>query len=191
MTLWIRLLPGWRHASPRHANPLPGGPLPGGPLRGGPLRPGLIRLAVVLLVVIAISWMCPATTSAGPVQATSDVKRTVWDGVYTEEQAERGRVQYTESCAACHAPDLRGDNTSPSLVGLSFAFLWGGSTLGELFGRIQTLMPTDRPNSLSAQTYRDILAFILLANSYPTGEQELEDDGLDQILITANPDPQP
>ena len=186
MTLWIRLLPGARHASPLHATPLRGGPF-----HGGPLRPGLIRLALVLLVVIAISWMCPATTSAGPLQATpADVQRTVWDGVYTEEQAERGRVQYTESCAACHAPDLRGDNTSPSLVGLSFAFLWGGSTLGELFGRIQTLMPTDRPNSLPAQTYRDILAFILLANSYPTGDKELEADGLDQILITAEPDPQ-
>ena len=192
MTLWIRLLPGWRHASPLHANPLPGGPFRGGRLPRGPLRPGLVRLAFVLLAVIAISWICPATTSAGPLQATSaDVQRTVWDGVYTEGQAERGRVQYTESCAACHAPDLRGNNTSPSLVGLSFAFLWSGSTLGELFGRIQTLMPTDRPNSLPAQTYRDILAFILLANSYPTGEQELEADGLDQILIAANPDPQP
>jgi len=51
-------------------------------------------------------------------------------------------------------------------------------------------MPTDRPNSLSAQTYRDILAFILRNNSYPTGAQELEAERLDHILITANPDPQ-
>ena len=149
------------------------------------------RPVFVLLAVTAISCTLPATTSAGPLQSTSaDVQRTVWDGVYTEGQAERGRVQYAESCAACHAPDLRGNNTSPSLVGQSFAFLWGGSTLGELFGRIQQLMPTDRPNSLPAQTYRNILAYILSANSYPTGEQELEAGGLDQILITANPDPQ-
>ncbi len=141
-------------------------------------------------MIAVISLVHPVT--ARGLQATqADVQRTVWDGVYTEEQAERGGVQYTESCAGCHAPDLRGNTTSPSLVGLSFAFLWGERTLGELFGNIQELMPTDRPGSLSAQTYRDILAFILRANIYPTGTQELEADGLDQILITDKPKPRP
>ena len=149
-----------------------------------------MRLLAVLLVATAISLVRPAGASGVSLQATqADVQRTVWDGVYTEAQAERGGVQYTESCAGCHAPDLRGDNTSPSLVGQSFAFLWGGSTLGELFRRIQQLMPTDRPNSLPTQTYQNILAFILRSNRYPAGEQELEADRLDQILITANPDP--
>ena len=186
MTHWMPLPPSPLHAGPRHP-----GPLHPGPRRPSPFRPGLVRLAFALLVVIAISWMCPATAGAGSLQAAqADVQLTVWDGVYTDGQAERGEVQYTASCAACHATDLRGDNTSPSLVGQSFAFLWGGSTLGELLGRIRQLMPPDRPNSLPAQTYRDILAFILRANSYPPGEKELETDGLDYILITANPDPQ-
>ena len=111
----------------------------------------------------------------------------VWDGVYSEAQAERGRVEYTMSCSGCHAPDLRGDNTSPSLVGQSFAFLWGGFTLGALFERIQERMPPDRPGTLSAQTYRDIMAFVLSANSYPAGANELEHEGLDRIVISANP----
>ena len=149
-----------------------------------------MRLLAVLLVATAISLVRPAGASGVSLQATqADVQRTVWDGVYTEAQAERGGVQYTESCAGCHAPDLRGDNTSPSLVGLSFTFLWGERTLGELFGRIQQLMPTDRPNSLPSQIYLNILAFIIRSNSYPAGEQELEADRLDQILITVNPDP--
>ena len=183
MTRWMPLLPGPLHAGPLHL----------GPLRPGPLRPGLVRLAFALLVVIAISWMCPATAGAGAPQATRpDVQLTVWDGVYTEAQAERGEVQYTASCAACHATDLRGDNTSPSLVGQSFAFLWGGSTLGELFGRIQQLMPTDRPNSLAAQTYLDILAYILEANEFPPGDEELGTDpaAMVEILITPAP-PEP
>ena len=150
------------------------------------------RFELVLLAIFALSLMRPATASGVTLQAApADVERTVWDGVYTEEQAERGKVPYTEACAACHAPDLRGNTNSPSLVGQSFAFLWGGSTLGELFGRIQQLMPPNRPNSLPAQTYRDILAFILRSNIYPAGEQELTADGLDQILITAKPDSQP
>jgi hypothetical protein len=148
------------------------------------------HLLSVVAMVIALSLAYPAT--ARGLQATqANGQRTVWDGVYTEAQAERGAAQYTESCAGCHAPDLRGNTTSPSLVGVSFAFLWGDRTLGELFGTIQQLMPTDRPNSLPAQTYRDILAFILRANSYPTGEQELGSDGLDQIIITEKPDPGP
>ncbi len=148
------------------------------------------RFALVLLPILAISLIRPATASGAALQtAPPVVQRTVWDGVYTVEQAGRGAVQYTESCAACHAPDLRGNTTSPSLVGQSFAFLWGGSTLGELFGSIRQLMPTNRPNSLPAQAYRDILAFILRANSYPVGEQELTADSLDYILINANPDP--
>ena len=149
-----------------------------------------MRLIPGPLLVIAISLVHPMAASG--LQATqADGQRTVWDGVYTEEQAERGGVQYTESCAGCHAPDLRGSTTSPSLVGMSFTFLWGERTLGELFGKIQQLMPTDRPNSLPAQTYRNILAFILRANSYPPGDQGLEYDVLDQIIISAKPEPRP
>ena len=149
-----------------------------------------MRLIPGPLLVIAISLVHPIAASGLPA-TQADGQRTVWDGVYTEEQAERGGVQYTESCAGCHAPDLRGSTTSPSLVGMSFTFLWGERTLGELFGKIQQLMPTDRPNSLPAQTYRNILAFILRANNYPPGDQGLEADVLDQIIISAKPEPRP
>ena len=136
-----------------------------------------MRLIPGPLLVIAISLVHPMAASGLPT-TQADGQRTVWDGVYTEEQAERGGVQYTESCAGCHAPDLRGSTTSPSLVGMSFTFLWGERTLGELFGEIQQLMPTDRPNSLPAQTY-------------PPGDLGLEADVLDQIIISAKPEPRP
>ena len=141
--------------------------------------------------------LCVALVSAAPVSGafiqdgpTQD-QRTVWDGVYTEGQAERGRIAYTEACSGCHAADLRGDNTSPSLVGMSFTFLWGGATLGALFERVQEMMPPDRPGSLAAETYRDILAFVLSSNSYPQGNKELGSDDLGQILITSSPDAEP
>ena len=168
------------------------GPLRRSPLHPGRIHPGPFPFAFGLSVASALSFVHPAATSAAYMQKTpADAQRTVWDGIYNEAQAERGGVLYTASCSGCHAPDLRGDNTSPSLVGMSFEFLWGGSTLGALFERIQEGMPPDRPGTLSAQTYRDILAFVLRANSYPQGEQELGADDLDRILITANPDPQP
>jgi quinoprotein glucose dehydrogenase len=113
--------------------------------------------------------------------------RSVWDGVYTADQADRGKAAYFEACASCHAGDLRGDSTAPSLVEESFAFQWDDTSVGELFTRIRTLMPSDRPNSLSAQRYRDIVAFLLQANKFPAGDRELEVDldALKAIRITA------
>jgi mono/diheme cytochrome c family protein len=116
-------------------------------------------------------------------------RTTVWDGVYTEAQAERGRRAYAESCASCHADDLRGRSTAPSLVEESFAFLWDDMSLGDLLERTRTRMPSDRPGSLPGQTYADILAFIAKKNGYPSGIQELGDDvaTLKGIRITAKP----
>ena len=111
--------------------------------------------------------------------------RTVWDGVYTDAQAERGRASYRQSCVGCHRDDLRGDNTAPSLVGESFTFLWGDMEVGELSARIQKLMPPERPGSLPAQTYIDIIAFILQKNAFPSGDLELNTDTAARaILIT-------
>jgi quinoprotein glucose dehydrogenase len=127
-------------------------------------------------------------------QARPDLPRSVWDGIYTAEQADRGRAAYLEACAACHGDDLRGRSTAPSLVEESFAFQWTETSLEELFVRTRTLMPSDRPNSLSGQTYCDIIAFILQANKFPPGDKELEADveALRQIFITAKrPEPKP
>ena len=135
-------------------------------------------------VLVSAGIACLA--SAQEAKDAKGPERTVWDGVYTEEQARRGLTGYMQACASCHAEDLRGNNTAPSLVEESFAFLWGGSTVGELFERTRTLMLSDRPNSLPSQSYRDIVAFILQANKFPPGDKELDADpeALRRILIT-------
>jgi mono/diheme cytochrome c family protein len=116
-------------------------------------------------------------------------KRTVWDGVYTAAQAERGRMAYAQSCASCHGEDLRGRSTAPSLVEESFLFLWSDMSVGDLFERTRMLMPSDRPNSLPSATYADIIAFIAQKNGYPAGSADLGTDveTLKRILITAKP----
>jgi mono/diheme cytochrome c family protein len=113
-------------------------------------------------------------------------KRTVWDGVYTAPQAERGRSADAQSCASCHAEDLRGKGTAPSLVEESFAFLWADMSVGDLFERTRMLMPSDRPGSLPSATYADIIAFVMSKNGFPVGSTELSADVavLKQIVIT-------
>src|SRR4029450_6269331 len=36
-------------------------------------------------------------------------RRSVWDGVYTAQQAARGQMQYEYSCGRCHQQELPGD----------------------------------------------------------------------------------
>jgi len=126
--------------------------------------------------------------AGAPTSAVAQAERGIWDGVYTEGQAARGATEYGAACASCHAEDLGGNSNAPSLVGVSFMFLWEDRSLGDLFTTIRTQMPTNAPNSLPAQSYLDILAYILDANEFPAGEDELGADlaALGQISITAD-----
>ena len=114
---------------------------------------------------------------------------TVWDKVYTEAQAARGKAAYMAECSACHSEDLGGSGYAPALKGNDFAFAWGEKSVGDFFDRARKLMPPDNPGSLPADKYRDIIAFILQENKYPAGNRELPTDSpaLRTITITAAP----
>jgi len=66
-------------------------------------------------------------------------------------------------------------------------FIWEGRSLGELFSKMSTEMPTDQPGGLSQQSYAAILAFILQSNEFPAGGNELSSnaDSLSAIQITS------
>ena len=119
--------------------------------------------------------------------ANSALSQSLGDGLYTESQASRGAEEYSARCASCHSADLRGNSNSPSLIGLSFMFIWEGRSLGELFTKMSTEMPTDQPGSLSQQSYAAILAFILQSNEFPAGDNDLSSnsDALASIQIGA------
>lgn len=105
--------------------------------------------------------------------SAQEASRSVWDGVYTQEQADRGRPLYNEHCASCHADSLMGGEMSPPLVGGEFMSNWNGLTLGELFERIRTTMPQNKPGKLSREVNADITAYILSVNKFPAGKTEL------------------
>src|SRR5882762_5843062 len=67
--------------------------------------------------------------------------RSVWDGVYTQEQAERGHSLYNRHCASCHGDELAGGDVPPPLAGSGFLANWNGLTVGDLFERIRRSMP--------------------------------------------------
>jgi mono/diheme cytochrome c family protein len=104
----------------------------------------------------------------------AQASRSVWDGVYTSEQAQRGEVLYTRQCARCHGAQLTGGEAAPPLAGGDFLSNWNGLSVGDLFERIRVSMPADRPGQLTREQNADILAHILRANQFPAGKSELE-----------------
>ena len=120
-----------------------------------------IRIAIIGATVLTLGLFA------------QDMTKSVWDGVYTEAQATRGQGLYNENCASCHGSLLTGGETAPPLQGGEFMSNWNGLSAGELFERIRTSMPIDRPGKLSRETNTDILAYIFKANEFPTGSTEL------------------
>lgn len=106
-------------------------------------------------------------------EPSSSPPRSVWDGVYTEEQAKRGEPIYRKECAACHGDQLTGGESAPPLTGGAFLSNWNGLTLGDLFDRIKKTMPQSAPGKLTRQQNSDVLAFMLSMNKFPTGKTEL------------------
>jgi S-disulfanyl-L-cysteine oxidoreductase SoxD len=139
------------------------------------------------------------SASANALQAAA-AKRTVVDGVYTTEQAKRGREQYRKRCVLCHldngqgqqaVPEIagqslerEGDAEAPPIAGDEFLAKWNGHSVRELFERTST-MPVGSPGSLTPQQYADLVALILEMNKVPAGTQELpaDRDALERITI--------
>jgi mono/diheme cytochrome c family protein len=123
------------------------------------------QVSVKLLLSAVAIW---ASTSAAFGQSAS-----VWGGVYDDAQAERGGIKYAQYCAMCHGHDQEGNGEAPPLVG-RFIPDWEGTTLMDLFEKIQTTMPLFAPGTLNANDTADILAFLLKANNFPSGTKALE-----------------
>lgn len=127
------------------------------------------RFALVLFAATVVA-------AALSVPAAAAQERTVNDGVFTAEQATRGRAAYRAQCAACHATNLFGGEMAPGLKGSGFTGGWSGATLWELADFTNATMPQDAPGRLSAQELNDIIAYILRENDYPAGSDELAID---------------
>lgn len=147
-------------------------------MRNPSTGPGRRVPAVFLLATLCLA----AALTAAP--AAQD--QTIWDGVYTDEQAARGQRAYEQECAACHLDDLMGDGIAPSLIGSAFFFRWSELSMGDMYTAIRTTMPQGAPASLSASGYADISAYMLQKNDVPAGAMELpsDTDDLEGIMIT-------
>ena len=75
---------------------------------------------------------------------------TTGDGVFTAEQAARGKAVYDKSCATCHPTEFYRARMA----------LWESKPVGALFDSVSASMPQDNPGSLLTSEYVDVLAYI-------------------------------
>lgn len=113
--------------------------------------------------------------------STPQTTRSTASGVYTDEQATRGRDTYQMQCKSCHTP--------ASHTGPTFASWWDRKPLSDLFQFVTTRMPKNEPGSLQPDEYVDLIAYLLKLNDLPSGSEPLPADSvaLKKIRIEVKP----
>ena len=135
------------------------------------------------------------------VSASAQAGQSIKSGVYTSDQARRGREQYRKRCILCHLDNGQGRGAEPEIVGQSleregdaeappvagepWLTRWNGRTAGALYELMRRTMPVGSAGSLSAQEYADVFAYLLELSKLPVGQRELPSarDQLDLITI--------
>ena len=135
-------------------------------------------LAVIWVAGVSHSAL-QATQAAAPggnktQAAAAGGNKTVWDGVFSTAQADRGAATYKTACSECHGNDLGGDGFAPALSGAEFMGNWNDLSVGDLFERIRISMPPSDPKSVTPEQKADIVAHLMNQNKFPAGAGELE-----------------
>ena len=131
-----------------------------------------MKIALPLLIAFGLAGAAVA----------QDAGKSVWQGIYTAEQADRGAGVYAQRCGACHGAALNGTGEAPPLIGGEFVSHWDTMTVGDLYDRVRTTMPQNDPMSMTREEYADVLAFLLKNNGFPAGAQPL--DKRSEVLAT-------
>lgn len=124
------------------------------------------RIVLAFAATLAASFASFTSTVAA--QTVSGGARSVMSGVYSAEQAERGRNAHAMNCTSCHDGE--------AYTGQSFVNAWRGRSAFDFFEQIRTTMPEDNPGFLKREEYLDVTAYILSLNGFPAGAQALPDD---------------
>jgi mono/diheme cytochrome c family protein len=124
----------------------------------------LFLLALTLSPAVAVTTAVAQTPDSTAKTAT----KSVWQGVYSEDQASRGNNEHSTNCTSCHGTE--------KYTGDAWAKSWVGRTIFDLYDQLRTTMPDDNPGGLSAQQYKVIVAYIMKLNGLPAGTDSLPDD---------------
>jgi len=118
----------------------------------------------------------PAATTAATATTSTASATAGTPPSFTDAQADRGKTAYAANCITCHGQDLVSATYGTPLAGAYFAGKWGGKSVAALYQYAHDKMPPSRPGTLPAQTYADIVAYVLKVNGVAAGTAELPAD---------------
>jgi mono/diheme cytochrome c family protein len=99
--------------------------------------------------------------------------RTTKDGVFTAEQAERGKLVYDKSCKNCHQPEFYSERL----------LRYANQPVSALYDTVSGTMPADNVGSLLTSEYVDVLAYVFSITGSSPGKTELSTDTMQGINI--------
>jgi mono/diheme cytochrome c family protein len=134
-----------------------------------------------LIIGAALFGLILAITATPHAQQAKEDPQSILDRIYSEPQALRGEQRFKASCSSCHTIQEFAEN--------AFADRWSGQTMAEAFEFVRSNMPENDPGGLKPAEYADVLAYILRANGYPIGTQDMpaDKDALKKYEIVSNP----
>ena len=104
---------------------------------------------------------------------------------FTPEQAASGKTAYNATCAVCHGSTMTNGAYGTPLAGEYFKTKWSRRSVRAFYDRARTTMPPSQPGSLPADTYANIVAYILQVNGFKAGKTPLKATGesLDKMVL--------
>ena len=138
-----------------------------------------------LFMLTAVGWQMTAPVRGQADQTDASIPK-IWRGVYSAEQAARGRDMFQTTCQGCHGPDLAGGR-GPALAGEPFLTKWNADSVRRLYRVVRETMPRGDPGSLTDEVALDLVAYVLQFNKFPVGSgtARITVDALDDILLVA------
>ena len=144
---------------------------------------------LAVLALLAVASATPQTPVLAQDTASKayngiPTNKTIWDGIYTEDQAAAGQMIYASGCSVCHGKQLEGvpDEGNPALAAASFMIEWDGQTMADLVRHIHAA-PNDQPGDIDPLTGVQLAAFILDMNGVPPGKTPLSTNRADEAKI--------
>ncbi len=148
----------------------------------------ILMISAVMVTGVLFGGTAEAQTTGA--QTTGDYT-TVWNGIYTPDQALRGQDAFELHCLRCHETDIDAANPDARFRGHMFMERWREYDLVSLYDFIRLTMPRRDPGSLSDATYVDIVAHVMMVNAFPPGPRELDTEVLQSIQIEGKDGPMP
>lgn len=124
------------------------------------MRTSLFRMAMLGICLKGL-----AAADAAPAQSFFDGGAAA----FTDQQAARGQIVYTESCGRCRGCHLDDGQFGPPLKGTGFKAHWHDQSPEKLWTALFRRMPPADPSGLPARAYTNVEAYLLRENGESPG----------------------